>query len=102
MFERYRRLLSIGTAVADVVLINLALALAYWLRYDLQWFATVDVAYMVSYRAFIPISIGLTVLLLVIFKLNGVYDQPRGATWFSEVYRIVAGTAIGSEVWWIG
>jgi exopolysaccharide biosynthesis polyprenyl glycosylphosphotransferase len=95
VFERYRRLLSIATAVTDVVLINLALALAYWLRYDLQWFATVDLAYMVSYQAFIPISIGLTVLLLVIYKLNGVYDQPRGATWFSEVYRIVAGTAIG-------
>jgi len=95
VFERYRRLLSIGTAVADVVLINLALALAYWLRYGLQWFATVDVADMVSYRAFIPISIGLTVLLLVIYKLNGVYDQPRGASWFSEIYHIVAGTAIG-------
>jgi len=87
--------LSIATAVTDVLLINLALALAYWLRYDLQWFATVDTAYMVSYQAFVPISIGLTVLLLVIYKLNGVYDQPRGATWFSEVYRIVAGTAIG-------
>ena len=95
MFERYRRLLSITIAVADVVLINLAVALAYWLRYGLQWFATVDVAYMVSYRAFIPISIGLTVLFLIIYKLNGVYDQPRGASWFSEVYRIVAGTAIG-------
>jgi hypothetical protein len=95
VFERYRRLLSITIAVADVVLINLAVALAYWLRYGLQWFATVDVAYMVSYRAFIPISIGLTVLFLIIYKLNGVYDQPRGASWFSEVYRIVAGTAIG-------
>lgn len=95
MFERYRRLLSIGTAVTDVVLINLALALAYWLRYDLQWFATVDVAYMVSYRVFIPISIGLTVLLLIIYKLNGVYDQPRGGSLFGEIYRIVAGTAIG-------
>ena len=95
MFERYRRVLSIATAVTDVLLINLALALAYWLRYNLQWFATVDTAYRVSYQAFVPISIGLTVLLLVIYKLNGVYDQPRGATWFGEVYRIVAGTAIG-------
>jgi exopolysaccharide biosynthesis polyprenyl glycosylphosphotransferase len=86
--------LSIAVATTDAVLINAAIALAYWLRYDLQWFATVDQAYMVPYRAFVPVSLGLTVLLLLIFKLSGVYDQPRGAGWFDEVYRIVAGTAV--------
>lgn len=94
MFERYRRLLSIAVAVVDALLINLAFALAYWLRYNLQWFATVDAAYMVPFRAFIPVSIGLTILLLLIFKVSGVYDQPRGASWFDETYRIVAGTAV--------
>ena len=94
MFERYQRLLSIGMAVIDAVLINVAFALAYWLRYDLQWFAAVDQAYMVDYQSFIPISLGFTALLLVIYILSGVYDQPRGASWFDKVYRIVAGTAV--------
>jgi exopolysaccharide biosynthesis polyprenyl glycosylphosphotransferase len=94
MSERARRLTSIATAVADIVLINLAFALAYWLRYDLQWFATVDAAYMVPYRAFIPVSIGLMMLLLVIYKLSGVYDQRRGASLFDEMYHIVTGTAV--------
>ncbi len=93
MFERYRRYLSIAVAISDVLLINLAFAVAYWLRYGLQWFAAVDEANFVSYRAFIPISLTLTVLLLGIYKLNGVYDLPRGAAWSEEVYRLLTGTA---------
>jgi exopolysaccharide biosynthesis polyprenyl glycosylphosphotransferase len=95
MFERYRRYLSIAAVVTDVLLINLAFVIAYWLRYDLQWFATVDVANLVSYGVFIPAALTLTVLLLAIYKLNGVYNLSRGASWFDEVYRIFTGTATG-------
>jgi exopolysaccharide biosynthesis polyprenyl glycosylphosphotransferase len=95
VFERYRRWLSIAVAIADVILINLAVAVAYWLRYGLQWFAAVDEAYFVPYASFIPISLALTVLLLSIYKTTGVYNQPRGASWFDEVYRILTGTAVG-------
>jgi exopolysaccharide biosynthesis polyprenyl glycosylphosphotransferase len=93
VFERYRRWLSLAVAVTDVLLINLALAIAYWLRYDRQWFATVDEANFVPFRSFIPIAIGLTVLLLGIYKLGGVYNQRRGASWFEVVYQIMTGTA---------
>ncbi len=93
MFERTRRLLSIGAALTDVVLINLAFGIAYWLRYRLQWFASVDEAYQVPYQSFIPISLAMTALLLGIYKLSGVYNQPRGASWFEEVYRLITGTA---------
>jgi exopolysaccharide biosynthesis polyprenyl glycosylphosphotransferase len=95
VFERYRRLLSIAVTVSDVLLINLAFAIAYWLRYEWQWFASVDEANFVPYGAFIPISLTLTILLLGIYKLNGVYNQPRGASWFDEVYRLMTGTATG-------
>ncbi len=95
MFERYRRYLSIVVAISDVLLINLAFAIAYWLRYELQWFASVDQANFVPYRAFFPVLLFLTILLLGIYKLNGVYNQPRGASWFDEIYRLVTGTATG-------
>jgi len=95
VFERYRRWLSVALAVADVVLINVAVAIAYWVRYDLQWFAAVDQAYFVPLRSFLPISLALTVLLLGIYKLGGVYNQPRGASFFDEVYRLLTGTATG-------
>jgi exopolysaccharide biosynthesis polyprenyl glycosylphosphotransferase len=95
MYERYRRRLAVMLTVADVLLINLAFAVAYWLRYDRQWFASVDQAYRVPYRAFIPISLALTLLLLVIYRLSQVYDLPRGTSWFEEVYRILTSTATG-------
>ena len=95
VFERYRRYLSTAVIISDVLLINLAFAIAYWMRYGLQWFASVDEANFVSYSVFIPISLALTALLLGIYKLNGVYDQPRGASWFDEVYRLMTGTATG-------
>jgi exopolysaccharide biosynthesis polyprenyl glycosylphosphotransferase len=95
MFERYRRLFAAGAVLTDVLLINLAFAIAYWLRYGLQWFAAVDQAFFVPYKAFLPISLTLTVLLLGIYKLSGVYNQPRGASWFDEVYRLLTGTATG-------
>jgi exopolysaccharide biosynthesis polyprenyl glycosylphosphotransferase len=95
VFERYRRLLSTAVAVADIVLINLAFALAYWLRYEWQWFAEVDEAFFVPYHSFVPIALATTVFLLSIYKLSGVYNQPRGASWFDEVYRLAAGTATG-------
>ena len=95
MFERYRQALSIAVTALDILLINVAFALAYWMRYDLQWFAAVDPAFRVPYRAFLPICLALTALLLVIYKVGGVYDQPRGASWFDEFYRIVTGTATG-------
>jgi exopolysaccharide biosynthesis polyprenyl glycosylphosphotransferase len=93
VFERYRRYLSIAVAIADVLLINVAFMIAYWMRYDLQLFAGVDEANFVPYRAFLPVSVALTALLLGIYKLNGVYDQPRGASWFDEVSRLFSGTA---------
>jgi len=95
MFERYRQTLSIALTALDILLINVAFALAYWMRYDLQWFAAVDPAFRVPFRSFVPISLALTVLLLVIYKVGGVYDQPRGASWFDEFYHIVTGTATG-------
>jgi exopolysaccharide biosynthesis polyprenyl glycosylphosphotransferase len=93
VFERYRRYISVAIIISDVLLINLAFAIAYWMRYDRQWFAAVDEANFVQYSAFIPISLTLTVLLLGIYKLNGVYDQPRGSSWFDEVYSLMTGTA---------
>lgn len=95
MYQRYRKRLSLATAIVDVLLINLAFAVSYWLRYEWQWFAEVDEAYQVPYQAFLPISLALTVLLLIIYKLGGVYNQPRGGSWFDEVYRILTGTATG-------
>jgi exopolysaccharide biosynthesis polyprenyl glycosylphosphotransferase len=95
VFDRWRRSLSIILAVTDVLLINLSFAVAYWLRYEWQWFAAVDEANLVPYRSFFPVTIALTLLLLGIYKLSGLYRMPRGASWFDEIYQLITGTATG-------
>jgi exopolysaccharide biosynthesis polyprenyl glycosylphosphotransferase len=95
MFERYRRLFSWIMALTDIVLINLAFATAYWVRYDLQWFRAVDPAYDAPFRVYIPFALVLTALLMIAYKLGGLYNQPRGASWLDEVHALVGGTTTG-------
>ncbi|MDH4138625.1 MAG: hypothetical protein OEW09_18190, partial [Anaerolineae bacterium] len=92
MSKRFKRLLSLGLVLADIVIINVALAIAYWVRYDLQWFRAVDPAFDAPFSTYIPFAGVLTALLLIAYKLEGVYDHRRGASWFDEFYSIVNGT----------
>jgi exopolysaccharide biosynthesis polyprenyl glycosylphosphotransferase len=78
--------------LGDAVLINVAFGLAYWLRYEQQLLAQVDPANDAPYLAYLPFSLGTTLLLLLIFKIDGVYDRRRGRPWLEDVYRIANGT----------
>jgi exopolysaccharide biosynthesis polyprenyl glycosylphosphotransferase len=95
MSRRYRRLVTISLVLMDVLLINTAFALAYWVRYELQWFRAVDMAYYAPYQRYVPFAIVLTILLLTIYRIEGVYHQPRGASWLDEAYAILNGTTTG-------
>ncbi len=93
--KRFHRWLGWLLVVSDAILINVAFAIAYWIRYDLQWFRAVDPAYNTTYRAYVPFVAVLTALLLLAYRLEGVYSLRRGATWLDEVYAIVNGTTTG-------
>ncbi len=95
MFERYKRLLARLVILADILLINVAFAVSYWVRYELQWFRAVDEANYVPYSWYFPIGLFLTVVLLITYKLEGVYNQPRGRSWLNEVYSVINGTTTG-------
>ncbi|MGC8837737.1 MAG: undecaprenyl-phosphate glucose phosphotransferase [Anaerolineae bacterium] len=95
MSRRFQRLITWITVVTDAILINLAFALAYWVRYDLQWFRPVDEVYYTPYWTYIPISLALTGILLASYGLEGVYRPSRGRSWFDEVYTIFSGTTTG-------
>lgn len=95
MSKRFKRLLSLGLVMTDIFLINVALAISYWVRYDLQWFRAVDPAFDVPFSVYIPFAGVLTALLLTAYKLEGVYDHRRGASWFDEFYSVVNGTTTG-------
>jgi exopolysaccharide biosynthesis polyprenyl glycosylphosphotransferase len=95
MFKRYHRLVTTGLALMDVLLINVAFILAYWVRYELQLFRAVDMAYHAPFQRYVPFALVLTALLLTIYRVEGVYRQKRGISWFDESYAILTGTATG-------
>ena len=82
--------------LSDLVLIDIALGLAYWMRYELRWFA--EVGFDAPFSDYVPFAIILSILLPTTFKLDGVYNGRRGQSWFDHMYAIVNATAKGTIV----
>jgi exopolysaccharide biosynthesis polyprenyl glycosylphosphotransferase len=82
--------------LSDLALINLALVGAYWMRYELKWFA--EVGFDASLSDYSLFALILSLLLPIIFKLDGVYNGRRGQSWFDQLYAIVNATAKGTIV----
>ena len=95
MFKRYHKLITLSLVLMDILLINIAFVVAYWVRYELQLFRAVDTAFYAPLQRYIPFAAVLTALLLVIYRIEGVYHQKPGDSWFDEAYAILSGTAIG-------
>ncbi|UCC62731.1 MAG: sugar transferase [Anaerolineae bacterium] len=93
MLTKLQRLRVPLQALADALLINLAFLIAYWMRYDLQVPKVVAPENWVPYAVFQPVAWVLTLLLLIVFALGGVYHQRRGRSLLDEVYAVLNGTA---------
>ncbi len=98
MFGRYKRWSTLALAVTDIIFINIAFVMAYYIRYELQWIRAVAEAYYVPFREYIPVALILTIILLIVFKAEGLYDQRRGTSWLDEVYTVFTGTLIGIAI----
>ncbi len=90
--SRYPRWLIAAVMSSDVVLINVAFLLAYYLRYRLQLFRPVDPAFDNPPDVYIPFAIVLTLLLILAFRLDGVYVPRRLGLWLDQMWRIVRST----------
>ncbi len=95
MFLKKANWAIIGRLLADAILINVGFFLAYWVRYQLQWFRPVDESFQVPYRAYIPYSLALSGILLLIYWAEGLYSSKRKRTYFYEVYTIIRGAITG-------
>jgi exopolysaccharide biosynthesis polyprenyl glycosylphosphotransferase len=82
--------------LSDVVLINVALIGAFWMRYELGWFA--EVGFGAELSDYVLFAVILSILLPITFKLDGVYNGRRGQSWFDQMYAIVNATAKGTIV----
>jgi exopolysaccharide biosynthesis polyprenyl glycosylphosphotransferase len=98
MFGTYRRWSTLALVASDIILINISFAISYHIRYELQWIRAVAEAYYVPFKEYIPIGLLLTVILLIVFKAEGLYDQRRGTTWLDEIYTIFTGTLVGIAI----
>ncbi len=79
----------------DFLLINAAFWLAYIVRYEFRFPITVAEANYVRYTEYIPISLLLSVGLLAIYRIEGIYNYVRGRTWLEEMYGLLTATFTG-------
>jgi exopolysaccharide biosynthesis polyprenyl glycosylphosphotransferase len=93
-FSRDRWLPAVRVLV-DAVLINAGFVVAYVARYQLQWFRPVDEEFLVPFSVYFPSSVGLMLLLLVIYWAEGLYDVKPVHLWLKDVYVILRGTVTG-------
>ena len=88
---RFGRRTTWFMVLTDLLLINLALIVAYWMRYRLRWFR--EVGFEADLSDYLLFAVVLSALFPVIFKLDGVYTTRRGQSWFDQLYAIVNATA---------
>lgn len=82
----------------DIIFINLAFLLAYWLRYEVQLFRTVEPSFYVTYTVYWPVVLLFTTLLILVFRHQGLYRVRRSFSWLEEFYAILNGTATGTII----
>jgi exopolysaccharide biosynthesis polyprenyl glycosylphosphotransferase len=93
--QRHARELVLVQSILDLLLINAAFALAYYIRYELRFPITVAEANYLNYSEYIPISLALSLGLLMIYRVEGVYNYVRGRSWLEELYGLLTATFTG-------
>lgn len=81
-----------AVVILDIVLINLAFWLSYVVRYRLGIPYPVEEQFYTSFVTFIPYTALLTVLCLLTYKIDGLYEYRRGRRLLDQMYRLSTGT----------
>ena len=79
----------------DLAGVNIAFAVAYWLRYRLEIGGDVSQGNFVTYHEYAPWGLALSGLLLVIYSLEGLYSRRRRLSWPETWYSLASGTLVG-------
>jgi exopolysaccharide biosynthesis polyprenyl glycosylphosphotransferase len=81
--------------MVDACLFVVAFLLAYLWRYELQWLRTVEPSFLVPIRVYIPSIVALTVVLLVVYWVEGAYRTARGRTLLDDWFIALRSTIVG-------
>ncbi len=100
--RRWQNLAAPLQVATDALLIVLAFALAYWVRYQLRWPAPfnqiVQEVLTVNYvplASFLPYTTLLVAVLVALFAMKGVYRMPRNTSVLDRMGPIISGTTTG-------
>jgi exopolysaccharide biosynthesis polyprenyl glycosylphosphotransferase len=88
-----RRAVRNITIIADLLLISIGFAFAYFARYEFQWLLPTTI--IVPYSQYLGQQALLTLLLVITFSQNRVWSRRRGEFWIDEVSRVGYATAAG-------
>ena len=89
-------------AFIDVLLINLGFFIAWYARYRLELGAEIAVENFVEWSTYSSIQLALTGVLLIVYRLQGLYRLRRGAGWVDEMGIVFNGTLVGIAIMIVG
>ncbi len=81
--------------LSDALLIIGSFAIAYWLRYDVQWIRSVEPAYYVRFEVYVPSMLILTMITVLVYWLEGAYRPRRSQLPLEDFYIVFKGTLAG-------
>jgi exopolysaccharide biosynthesis polyprenyl glycosylphosphotransferase len=91
MFHRSRRGLFVQVII-DALLINAAIFLAWYIRYELELTPPLGEGFVYQpYSAYLPLAAALTFLSILIFRFEGLYALTRGQSYLDEIYTLING-----------
>ena len=90
--------LPLGLALIDLVLINLAFMLAYWLRYTFELGRQIPEESFVSLEEYFPLQVLLSVVLLASFVIAGLYRKPIQRGLVDEVAVLLSASSVGMMI----
>lgn len=102
MAERLLKFRRPLLALLDLLLVVLAFFAAWYVRYELQWYRSVDPAYYTGFTFYLEIGLLAGVFMIVALSVEGVYKLPRGTSFLNEFYRLVTATSIVTIILMVG
>lgn len=79
----------------DLLLVNVAFILAYWMRYILGLGGEVEERFYMAFGDYLPVQALIIAVLMTSFGLAGLYRSPLRASLSSEAVRVLSATSVG-------
>ncbi len=96
MLKRSRWMI-LAQMLFDMIVINLATYIAWFIRYDLLDNVQFGEGFFSQpYDAYIPLGVGLAIVAIFFFRIEGIYTPARGRGFLDELYMLAKGTTIAT------